>query len=101
MAAAGNGRIGAAWVVPYPPAKIRPAIPIANTVRNICVSPCFPYASLVAIFLIKPLVRRRHIDMGQFRNACIRLENIRGAFREPMELKLAMPAFEGKADMTF
>ena len=39
VAAAGTGRIGAAWVVPDPPAKIRPAIPIANTVRNICVSP--------------------------------------------------------------
>ena len=38
MAAAGSGRIGAAWVGPDPPAKIRPAIPIANTVRNICVS---------------------------------------------------------------
>ena len=38
MAAAGSGRIGAAWVVPDPPAKIKPAIPIANTVRSICVS---------------------------------------------------------------
>ena len=31
--------IGAAWVGPDPPAKIRPAIPIANTVRDICVLP--------------------------------------------------------------
>jgi hypothetical protein len=38
VAAAGSGRIGAAWVVPDPPAKIKPAIPIANTVRSICVS---------------------------------------------------------------
>jgi hypothetical protein len=38
VAAAGSGRIGAAWVVTDPPAKIRPAIPIANIVRNICVS---------------------------------------------------------------
>ena len=45
MAAVGSGRIGAAWVVPDPPAKIRPAIPIANTVRNICVLRVF-YDSL-------------------------------------------------------
>ena len=38
MAATGSGSIGAAWVLPDPPAKIRPAIPIANTVRNMCVS---------------------------------------------------------------
>jgi hypothetical protein len=41
VAAAGSGRIGAAWVVPEPPAKTRPAIPIANIMRNICVHPIF------------------------------------------------------------
>ena len=30
LAAAGSGRMGAAWVVTDPPAKMRPAIPIAN-----------------------------------------------------------------------
>jgi len=35
VAAAGSGRIGAAWVVPEPPAKTRPAIPAANSTRNI------------------------------------------------------------------
>jgi hypothetical protein len=39
MAAAGSGRIGAACVVPEPPAKTRPAIPTANNMRNICVHP--------------------------------------------------------------
>jgi hypothetical protein len=36
VAAAGSGRIGAAWVVPEPPATTRPAIPIANSMRNMC-----------------------------------------------------------------
>ena len=43
VAAAGSGRIGAAWVVPEPPAKTRPAIPTANSMRNICVHPIFPW----------------------------------------------------------
>jgi len=43
VAAAGSGRIGAAWVVPEPPAKTRPAIPAANSTRNICVHPIFPW----------------------------------------------------------
>ena len=43
VAAAESGRIGAAWVVPEPPAKTRPAIPTANSVRNICVHPIFPW----------------------------------------------------------
>ena len=43
VAAAGSGRIGAAWVVPKPPAKTRPAIPAANSTRNICVHPIFPW----------------------------------------------------------
>jgi hypothetical protein len=47
VAAAGSGRIGAAWVVPEPPAKTRPAIPTANSMRNICVHP---------ISMVDPLV---------------------------------------------
>jgi hypothetical protein len=43
FAAAGSGKIGAAWVVPEPPAKTRPVIPIANSMRNICVHPIFPW----------------------------------------------------------
>ena len=43
VAAAGSGRIGAAWEVPEPPAKTRPAIPMANSMRNICVHPIFPW----------------------------------------------------------
>jgi hypothetical protein len=43
VAAAGSGRIGAAWVIPEPPAKTRPAIPMANSMRNICVHPIFPW----------------------------------------------------------
>ena len=35
VAAAGSGRIGAAWVVPEPPANTRPAIPTANSMRSI------------------------------------------------------------------
>jgi hypothetical protein len=38
VAAAGSGRIGAAWVVREPPAKTRPATPTANIMRNIVVT---------------------------------------------------------------
>jgi hypothetical protein len=57
VAAAGTGRIGAAWVVPDPPAKIRPAIPIANTVRNICVSPLMRASSWPLERLDQPKTR--------------------------------------------
>jgi len=43
VVAAGSGRIGAAWVVPEPPAKTKPAIPTANSMRNIGVHPIFPW----------------------------------------------------------
>jgi len=43
VAAAGSGRIGAAWVVTEPPANTRPAIPAANRMRNIGVHPVFPW----------------------------------------------------------
>jgi len=43
VVAAGSGRIGAAWVVPEPPAKTKPAIPTANSMRNIGVHPTFPW----------------------------------------------------------
>lgn len=45
VAAAGSGRIGAAWVVPEPPVKTRVAIPKATSTRNICVPPIFPNCS--------------------------------------------------------
>jgi len=43
VAAAGSGRIGADWAIPEPPAKTRPAIPAANSMRNMCVHPTFPW----------------------------------------------------------
>jgi hypothetical protein len=43
VAAVGSGRIGAAWVVPTPPANTRPTIPTANNMRNICVHPIFQW----------------------------------------------------------
>src|SRR5215472_16190292 len=49
VAAVGIGRMGAAWVVTDPPAKMRPAIPIANIVRSIMCPP----------FLLE-LTRARH-----------------------------------------
>ena len=49
VAAVGIGRMGAAWVVTDPPAKMRPAIPIANIVRSIMYPP----------FLLE-LTRARH-----------------------------------------
>jgi hypothetical protein len=41
VAAAESGRIGAAWVVTEPLAKIRPVIPTAKSMRNIGVTPFF------------------------------------------------------------
>jgi hypothetical protein len=57
VAAAGSGRIGAAWVVPVPPAKTRAAIPAANSMRNIV----FTRFSLVDRLVIEVLERRKRL----------------------------------------